>query len=151
MSLTANLRCLRYLWVSPQHSCRNRPLCKSNWLPDCDSRCFARGDLYVALWAFFHSPCGEPRDILAVYCCCRRDTSSPSSPQSSTSSGCIEQGLTPIVAGPIENMPPKEGRPFLRAWIHARGSRDKMRPALLATVNKVRQDGATTVGVSKAG
>lgn len=49
---------------------------------------------------------------------------------------------------PVDNIPPKEGRPFLNAWIQNIGSWEKVRPGLLATLSLVQKDGAKSVGVS---
>ena len=50
---------------------------------------------------------------------------------------------------PVDNMPPREGRAALTAWVQARGNLEKqVRPALLAVVNKVKEEGAVKIGVS---
>lgn len=51
---------------------------------------------------------------------------------------------------PVDNMPPKEGRAALTAWVQARGNWEKqIRPALVAVINKVKQEGAVKIGVSR--
>ncbi|OAA58651.1 Dienelactone hydrolase [Niveomyces insectorum RCEF 264] len=47
---------------------------------------------------------------------------------------------------PLDNMPPKEGRAVLSAWVQKRGNWDVIRPALLAVVDRVKADGATKLG-----
>lgn len=47
-----------------------------------------------------------------------------------------------------DNIPPKEGRPVLDAWIQSAGSWEKVRPGLLETVKCIRNDGATSIAVS---
>ncbi len=51
---------------------------------------------------------------------------------------------------PVDNMPPKEGREFLSAWIQERGTWEKIRPSLLATVERLKADGATSLGVGSS-
>jgi dienelactone hydrolase len=48
---------------------------------------------------------------------------------------------------PVENMPPKEGRPYLNAWVQERGSWDKVQPDLLATVKYLKDEGKTSLVV----
>ncbi|CAK7204858.1 hypothetical protein SEUCBS139899_007620 [Sporothrix eucalyptigena] len=48
---------------------------------------------------------------------------------------------------PVENMPPKEGQAVLSAWVQARGNWEaQIRPALVAVVNKVKEEGAEKIG-----
>lgn len=47
----------------------------------------------------------------------------------------------------VDNIPPKEGRPYLNAWIQNIGSWEKVRPGLLATLELVQKDGAVSIGV----
>lgn len=49
---------------------------------------------------------------------------------------------------PVDNIPPKEGRPFLNKWIQSVGSWEKVRPGLLATIEYLKANGVTTIGVS---
>jgi len=48
----------------------------------------------------------------------------------------------------VNNMPPREGRQALTAWIQEVGSWEKIRPGLLAVVRRLRADGAESIGVS---
>lgn len=48
----------------------------------------------------------------------------------------------------VNNMPPREGRQVLNAWIQEVGSWEKVRPTLLAVVEKLKREGATSIGVS---
>ena len=48
----------------------------------------------------------------------------------------------------IDNIPPREGRPALDAWIQEIGSWEKVRPILIAVVERLRREGATSMGVS---
>lgn len=51
---------------------------------------------------------------------------------------------------PVDNMPPKEGRQALTAWVQARGNWEKqIRPAVEATIAKVKEEGAVKIGVSQ--
>lgn len=47
-----------------------------------------------------------------------------------------------------DNIPPKEGRPVLDAWIQRVGSWERVRPGLLEIVQCLRKDGARSIGVS---
>lgn len=50
---------------------------------------------------------------------------------------------------PVDNMPPREGRAALTAWVQARGNWEKqVQPALLAVVKRVKAEGAVKIGVS---
>jgi len=46
-----------------------------------------------------------------------------------------------------DNIPPREGRPVLDAWIQKVGSWEKIRPDLLEVVQRLKDDGATTIAV----
>ena len=48
----------------------------------------------------------------------------------------------------VDNIPPKEGRPFLNARIQERGSWDLVKPDLLEVVKYLTLDGKTSLGVS---
>jgi len=48
----------------------------------------------------------------------------------------------------IDNIPPREGRPALNAWIQEVGSWEKVRPILIAVVERLRKKEATSIGVS---
>lgn len=45
------------------------------------------------------------------------------------------------------NIPPKEGRPALDAWIQKAGSLEAVQPVLNAAVAHVKSQGATAIGV----
>ncbi|CAK7213532.1 hypothetical protein SCUCBS95973_001825 [Sporothrix curviconia] len=48
---------------------------------------------------------------------------------------------------PVDNMPPKEGPAALTAWVQARGNWEaQIRPALVAVVNKAKEEGAQKLG-----
>jgi hypothetical protein len=47
----------------------------------------------------------------------------------------------------VDNIPPREGRPALDAWIQEVGSWEKVRPTLITVVERLRQEGATSIGV----
>jgi dienelactone hydrolase len=49
----------------------------------------------------------------------------------------------------VDNIPPKEGRPFLNARIQERGSWDLVRPDLLEVIKYLQSDGKTSLGVSE--
>lgn len=56
-----------------------------------------------------------------------------------------------------DNIPPREGRPFLNAWIQEIGSYEKVRPGLFATIEWMKSQGCEELSVrpshtsSKAG
>lgn len=47
----------------------------------------------------------------------------------------------------INNIPPREGRPALNAWIQEAGAWVTVRPALIAVVERLRREGAISIGV----
>lgn len=49
---------------------------------------------------------------------------------------------------PVDNIPPKEGRPFLNNWIQTVGSWEKIRPSLLATIEYLKANNTNVIGVS---
>jgi dienelactone hydrolase len=49
----------------------------------------------------------------------------------------------------VENIPPREGRPVLDAWIQKVGSWEIVRPDLLAVVQRLKDDGAITIAVGQ--
>jgi hypothetical protein len=51
------------------------------------------------------------------------------------------------VSWPVDNIPAKEGRPFLNNWIQDIGSWEKIRPSLLAVVEALKAEGVTSIGV----
>ena len=46
------------------------------------------------------------------------------------------------------NFPPKEGFPFLQAWVRKIGAWDLIKPDLVATIDLLKQDGQRSIGVS---
>jgi hypothetical protein len=48
-----------------------------------------------------------------------------------------------------DNVPPKEGRPAMQAYIQSIGSWEIVRPDLLSVVEQLKKEGKTSVGVCK--